>query len=234
MAILHTAKLGEGAVGRLVAPDALRGRKHRVAAVAFLIVAVVLVAVDHNLVADLPALHFGADGINDAGGVGAGDMVGLLVPVERGDRLAERGPHAVVVHPRRHHEHQDVVAVELPGGHDLHLHRALGGTMAFLANGPGVHGFGYVAERWDLSELIKILKPRAESCRCYPVGSGFLRGSLVVSYARRFDTGFGLGVHSHDSLLVDGKDSPCRLMLHCRTCATFSLRSSEISAPPRC
>jgi hypothetical protein len=41
--------------GRLVAPDALGGRQHRVAAVAFLVVAIVLVAVDDDLVADLPA-----------------------------------------------------------------------------------------------------------------------------------------------------------------------------------
>src|SRR3546814_7166152 len=59
---LHTGELGEGAVGRLVAPDALRRREHRVAAVALLVVAVVLIAVDHDLVADLPALHLGADG----------------------------------------------------------------------------------------------------------------------------------------------------------------------------
>ena len=32
LAILHAAELGEGAVRRLIAPDALRGGKHRVAA----------------------------------------------------------------------------------------------------------------------------------------------------------------------------------------------------------
>src|SRR3546814_2646387 len=68
LAVLHTGELGEGAVGRLVAPDALRRREHRVAAVALLVVAVVLIAVDHDLVADLPALHLGADGPDHTGG----------------------------------------------------------------------------------------------------------------------------------------------------------------------
>ena len=55
-----------------------RGREHRVAAVALLVVAVVLVAVDHDLVADLPALDLGADRPDDAGRVGAGDVVRAL------------------------------------------------------------------------------------------------------------------------------------------------------------
>src|SRR6187200_1921865 len=97
LAVLHAAELRKGAVRRLVAPDALRGREHRIAAVALLVVAVVLIAVDDDLVADLPALHLGAHRPDDAGGVGAGDMVGALVPVERRDRLAERRPDAVVV-----------------------------------------------------------------------------------------------------------------------------------------
>src|SRR3546814_1069827 len=59
---LHGGELGEGAVRRLIAPDLLRGREHRVAAVALLVVAVGLVAVDDDLVADLPALHLAADG----------------------------------------------------------------------------------------------------------------------------------------------------------------------------
>src|ERR671926_242519 len=72
LARLHPAELGEGAVWGLVAPDALAGREHRVAAVAFLVVAVVLVAVDDDLVAALPALHLGADRPDDARRVGAG------------------------------------------------------------------------------------------------------------------------------------------------------------------
>ena len=53
---LDPAELGKRAVRRLIAPDPLAGREHRVAAVALLVVAVVLVAVDDDLVADLPAL----------------------------------------------------------------------------------------------------------------------------------------------------------------------------------
>ena len=132
LAVLHPAELGERAVGRLVAPDALRGREHRIAAVAFLVVAVVLVAVDDDLVADLPALDLGPDRPDDARGVRAGDVVGILVHVERRDRFAERRPDAVVVDARRHHEDEHVVAVERPGRHDLDLHRVSGGPCRSL------------------------------------------------------------------------------------------------------
>ncbi len=156
--VLHAAELGEGAVRRLVAPDALRGREHRVAAVAFLVVAVVLVAVDDDLVADLPALDLGADRPDDARGVGAGDVVGILVHVERRDRLAERRPDAVVVDARRHHENEHVVAVERPGRHDLDLHRLFRRPVALLADGPGVHRLRHVAERGNFADLVEILE----------------------------------------------------------------------------
>jgi hypothetical protein len=68
---LHAGELGERAVRRLVAPDPLGGREHRVAAVALLVVAVVLVAVDHDLVADLPVLDLVAHGPDDPGGIRA-------------------------------------------------------------------------------------------------------------------------------------------------------------------
>ena len=91
LARLHAAELREGAVRRLVAPDALRRREHRIAAVALLVVAVVLIAVDDDLVADLPALHLGADRPDDAGRVGAGDVIGILV-ARRTARSACRAP----------------------------------------------------------------------------------------------------------------------------------------------
>ena len=78
LAVLHPAELREGAVGRLVAPDALRSREHRIAAVAFLVVAVVLIAMDDDFVADFPALDLGADRPDDARRIGAGDMKGCL------------------------------------------------------------------------------------------------------------------------------------------------------------
>src|SRR6202023_3328504 len=97
LARLHPAELRERAVRRLVAPDALGRREHRIAAVALLVVAVVLIAVDDDLVADLPALHLGADRVDDAGRVRARHVIWILVHVERRDGCAERGPYAVVI-----------------------------------------------------------------------------------------------------------------------------------------
>ena len=156
LAILHTGELRERAVRGFVAPDPLGRREHRVSAVAFLVVAVVLVAVDDDLVADLPALHLGADRPDDAGGVGPGDVIGLLVAVERRDRGAESRPDAVVVDARSHHQNQHVMTVERPGRHHLYLHCGIGLAMPFAADGPGVHVFGNVAERRDFADFIQV------------------------------------------------------------------------------
>src|SRR5450759_1197686 len=92
---LHAAELRERAVRRLVAPDALRGREQRIAAIAILVVAVVLIAVDDDLVADFPAMHLVTDRPHHARGVRAGDVERVLMHVEGGARLAEWGPDAV-------------------------------------------------------------------------------------------------------------------------------------------
>ena len=157
LAVLNAAELGERPVRRLIAPDALRGREHRVAAVAFLVVAVVLVAVDDDLVADLPPLDLGPDRPNDARGVGPGDVIRVLVHVEHGNRLAERRPNPVVVDARRHHQNEDVVAVEGPGRHDLDLHRLFRRPVPFLAHDPRVHRLRHMAERGDFADLVEIL-----------------------------------------------------------------------------
>ncbi len=160
LAVLHAAELGEGAVGGLVAPDALRGRKHRVAAVAFLVVAVVLVAVDDHFVAHLPALHLGADRPDDAGGVGPRDVIRQLVHVQGRDRLAKRGPDAIVVDAGGHHQHQHVMAVELPGGHDFELHGGFRRAVTVLADHPGVHVFRNMAEGRNFADVVKVLVDR--------------------------------------------------------------------------
>src|SRR5919202_5137565 len=155
LAGLDARELREGTVRRLVAPDALRGREHRVAAIALLVVAVVLVAVDHDLVADLPARDLRAHGPDDAGRVRARHVIGLLVHVVGRDRLAEPGPDAVVVDPGGHDEDQDLVGIDLPGRQHLHLHGLVGRPVALLADGPGVHALRHMAERRALARLVE-------------------------------------------------------------------------------
>src|SRR5262249_14825206 len=92
LARLHAAELCERTIRRLVDPDALRGRKRGAAAVAILVVAVVLIAMDDPFAADLPAPYFTADRPYDAGRVRARHMERILVNVVRRDRLAEPGP----------------------------------------------------------------------------------------------------------------------------------------------
>src|SRR4029450_13227544 len=97
LTILHATELSERAVGRFVTPDALRDREHRIAAVAFLVVAVVLIAVDDDLIADLPTCDLGTHRPDDARGIRARDVIRLLVDVEHRYRLAELGPPAGVI-----------------------------------------------------------------------------------------------------------------------------------------
>ena len=156
LARLHAAELRERAVRRLVTPDALRGRQQRIAAVAVLVVAVVLIAVDDDLVADLPAPHLGADRPDHAGGVGAGDVERMLVDVERRDRHAEAGPDAVVVDARRHHVDQHLVLADRPGRHHFELHGGFRRAVALLADRPGVHLFGHMAERRDFADAVQV------------------------------------------------------------------------------
>ena len=157
LAGLDLAELSEGAVRRLIAPDALAGGEHRIAAVALLVVAVVLVTVDHDLVAHLPALHLGADRPDDAGGIGARDVELLLVDVERRDRQAEPGPHAVVIDAGGHHEDEHFVLADAVRRHDLELHGLFGRAVTLAPDHPGVHVLRHVAERGNLADLVEIL-----------------------------------------------------------------------------
>ena len=157
---LDTGELGEAAVTGLVAPDALAGGVHRITTVAFLVVAIVLVAVDDDLVADLPALHPGADGPDNSRGIGPGNVDVTLVNVEGADGNAERGPHTVVVDTCRHHENQDLVAVDLVRRQHLHLHRRRGFAVAFAADRPRIHVGRNMSQRRDLAEFVEILDRR--------------------------------------------------------------------------
>ncbi len=160
LARLHAAEFRERTVRRLVAPDALRWRQQRIAAIAFLVVAVVLIAVDDDFVADLPALDLGADRPDDAGGVGAGDVERMLVAVERRDRLAEAGPDAVVIDAAGHDVDQHFVLGDRPGRNHLELHRRFRRAVAFLADRPSIHVRGHMAERRNLADLVEILEWR--------------------------------------------------------------------------
>ena len=158
LARLHPAELRERAVRRLIAPDALRGREQRIAAIAVLVVAVVLVTVDDDFVADLPALHLRADRPDNAGGVRAGDMKRLLMNVERRDRLVQARPDAVVVDAGGHHEDQHVFFADRPGRHDFELHRLFRRPVPILPDHPRMHLLGDMTEGRDFAHAIEILQ----------------------------------------------------------------------------
>ena len=66
LARLDAAELREGSIGRFIAPDSLAWGEHRVSPVAFLVIPIVLVAVDHHLVAGFPTFDLVADRPDDS------------------------------------------------------------------------------------------------------------------------------------------------------------------------
>jgi hypothetical protein len=129
-------------------------------AVALLVVAVVLVTVNHDFVADLEALDLRTDGPDDARCIGAGDVILGLVDVERRDRLAETCPDAVVVDARRHDENQNLVLTDGRSRDDFELHGLFGFAMALAPDCPGVHLRRHMAQRWDLAHIVEVLDCR--------------------------------------------------------------------------
>ncbi len=157
---LHVGELREAAVRRLVAPDPLARRIHRVAAVAMLVVAVVLVAVDDDLVADLPPPHLVAHRPDDPRSVRPGDMVVRLVHVERRDRNPKASPDAVIVDPRRHDEDQHLVGIDHRRVDHLELERRVRLAVPLAPDRPGVHPRRHMPQRRNLPDLVEILLRR--------------------------------------------------------------------------
>ena len=142
---LDLAELREGAPRGLVAPDLLGGGGERVQAVDLDVLVGGLVAVDHDLVAGLPARDALADLPDDAGGVRAADVVVLLAVAEDGDGLAERRPDVVEVDPGRHDADDHLERAGLGHRHLLELEGVQRLPEALLADDPGGHGRGQLS-----------------------------------------------------------------------------------------
>ncbi len=101
-----------------------------------------------DLVAGLPAGDAGADLPDDARGVGAADVVaelGVVAVAHHRHRLAERGPHVVVVDARGHHAHDHLERARLGHLDLLDLEGVLGFAEALLADDPRGHRLGQLA-----------------------------------------------------------------------------------------
>ena len=136
---LHLAVLGEAAPVGLVGPDLLLGAGHRVEPVALGALAAALVAVDHDLVAGLPAGHARADALDDARRVGAGDVEVVAGVAEDRDGQPQRRPHAVVVDAGGHHPHQHLARARLRHLDLLELHGMLGIAQPLRPDHPRPH-----------------------------------------------------------------------------------------------
>ena len=157
---LHAGELRKRAVMRLIAPDALRGREHRIAAIAFLVVAIVLITMDNHLVADLPARDLVAHLPDDPRRIRPGDVIIGPVAVKGADRLAKTGPDAVIIDACRHHQNQHLVAVDLPGIDHLHLEALFRCAVALAADRPSIHLLRHMPQRGHLADLVEVLLGR--------------------------------------------------------------------------
>ena len=174
---LDLRELGERAPARLVAPDPLRRRRQRVEAVDLGVLVGGLVAVDDDLVAELPARHARADLPHDAGGVRAADVVVLVgVVAEDRDRLAERRPHVVEVHAGGHHAHDHLERAGLGNLDLLDLEGVDGLALALLADDPRGHRLGQLArlcvDVCDLGQINGHLEFRSLLALCHVAAPG--------------------------------------------------------------
>jgi hypothetical protein len=125
---LDDAQLGEPAEVGLESPDPLLGVHHRVV-VAVVVLQLDREAVGDDLLAGLPQVDRGTGAQDDAGEVGADDVVGQVVALgvlrqpavaleepERRERLEDARPDGVVVDGARHDRDQGLVRSELGDG----------------------------------------------------------------------------------------------------------------------
>jgi hypothetical protein len=117
-----------------------------------------LVAVEHHLVAGLPARDAGAGLPHDARGVGPPDVMVLVrVVAEDGDGRAEGGPDVVEVDAGRHHADDDLEGIGFGDLDLLELEGVLGLALAILPDDPGGHRLGQFARLGrDLRDLTHV------------------------------------------------------------------------------
>ena len=122
LAGLDAGKLGKGPIWCLIAPDALAGRKHWVAAITFFVIAIVLVAMDNDFIAGLPALNVLADGPHDPCRIRADNGVILVIAIQYADWFTKPSPNAIVIDPSGHHQQEHFVIINFRCGQDFQLH----------------------------------------------------------------------------------------------------------------
>ena len=157
---LHIGKLRERPIRRLISPNPLAGGEHRIPTITFLIVAVVLIAMDNNLIPNFPAFDLVTDSPNDPGGVRSCDMVILPMAIKRADRDAKPGPNAVIIYASRHHENQNLLAIEHRRIHNLNLKCLVRLAVAFTANGPSIHFRWHMTHRGNFTHRVQIFYGR--------------------------------------------------------------------------
>ena len=113
-----------------------------------------------DLVAGLPAGDAGADLPDDARGVRAADVVaelGVVAVLHDRHRLAEGGPHVVVVDAGCHHADDHLEGARLGHLDLLDLEGVLRFAEALLADHPGGHRLGQLAGLdVDCGDLLEI------------------------------------------------------------------------------
>src|SRR3954453_4776173 len=217
---LHLRELGERAPGRLVAPDLLRRGGEGIESVDLGILVGRLVAVDHDLVARLPAGDARADLPHDAGGVGAADVM-VLVRVVAEDRhgLAECGPDVVEVHARGHDPDDDLEGGGLRDLDLLDLEGVDGLALALLADHPRRHRLRELARlRRHLGDLGHI------DCHVSDTSLGKFRGAEACSIRPRRGPTLPAGASWV-------RNCPCRPNPRLCCCPISSARPSRSAIP---
>ena len=159
---LGAGELAVAAVVRLVAPDAGGLGEHRILAGQHpRVVGSPPPAVHDDLVADLDVLDVLADCPHDAGAVAAAGVEVLRLAQLQAlrddvERLAQRGPHVVVVDARGHHVDQHLVGADGRRRQHLALPRVARLAEAVLPDRERVHPLRDVSERRLVTQVVEI------------------------------------------------------------------------------
>src|SRR5262249_28558529 len=84
----------------------------------------------------------------------------MLMHVERRDRDAEAGPHAVVIDSAGHDIDQHFVLADRPGRQHLDLHGSLGRAVTLLPDRPSVHPGRHVTKRRNFADFVEVFARR--------------------------------------------------------------------------
>ena len=111
---------------------------------------------DDNFVSYFKAFDPATDLINNAGGIGPGNMISGFVNIKDRQGNAKPGPDAVIINSGGHDQYKHFVRIYFRHINNFLQHGLFRGTMTVPANNPGMHFGGNMTNGRDFADLIQV------------------------------------------------------------------------------